>query len=115
VPCANSVGASIEVPLPRGHEGFAYVFEGEARVGAQATPVGAGMAAVLGEGDSLALGVPDSSSEPARLLLCTGVPLREPVARHGPFVMSTPEEIDQAIDDYRAGRMGEIARTTRRT
>jgi hypothetical protein len=47
----------------------------------------------------------------ARLLLLAGRPLREPVARYGPFVMNTESEILQAIADYRAGRMGEIRRS----
>lgn len=42
-------------------------------------------------------------------LVLAGVPLNEPVVRHGPFVMNTAEEIQQAIRDYREGRMGEIA------
>jgi quercetin 2,3-dioxygenase len=43
------------------------------------------------------------------VLLIAGMPLREPVARYGPFVMNTKEEIIKAFEDYREGRMGEIA------
>lgn len=50
------------------------------------------------------------ASERAQALLPTGVPLREPVVRYGPFVMNTEKEIVQAIEDYQAGRLGEIAR-----
>ena len=50
-------------------------------------------------------------SEPGRLLLLAGVPLREPVARYGPFVMNTRDEILQAFQDFESGRMGEITRT----
>ena len=49
---------------------------------------------------------PDSD---ARVLLLTGEPLREPVVGQGPFVMNTREQIQQAIQDYQSGRMGQLA------
>jgi redox-sensitive bicupin YhaK (pirin superfamily) len=66
--------------------------------------------AILGPGGVVRLAATADASEPARLLLLAGVPLREPVARYGPFVMSTEIEIRQAILDFQAGRMGRIAR-----
>lgn len=48
---------------------------------------------------------PDSA---LRVLLIAGVPLNEPVARYGPFVMNTRAEILQAMDDYQSGRLGAI-------
>jgi len=101
-------GASIEVPLPPSFAAYVYVFRGDARVGD--VVVHDGQLAVLGDGDALHL----ASSGDARLLLLAGVPLREPVASYGPFVMNTRDELVQAVQDYQAGRMGEIRRDTAR-
>jgi len=101
-------GAKVSLPLPAEHQASAFVFGGEALIAG--TRVMDGQLALLGAGDSVELGAPAGASTPARLLFLSGVPLREPVARHGPFVMNTPEEIHQAIVDFQAGRMGEIHR-----
>ncbi|HEV2161700.1 MAG TPA: pirin family protein [Stellaceae bacterium] len=87
------------VPVPATHNGFAYVFDGVATAGAPATPVARGQIAVFGAGDVVQL-----SGGPGRVLLAAGKPLKEPVARYGPFVMNTPDEIRQAIADYQSGR-----------
>jgi redox-sensitive bicupin YhaK (pirin superfamily) len=88
-------------PLPSSHNAFVYVIEGRAQVGAARTAVAAGQLAVLGPGDLLAL----RSDDGARMLCLAGRPIGEPVARYGPFVMNTDEELRQAIDDYRSGRL----------
>ena len=103
-------GASVDVPLPNDHDVFAYVFRGEMLAGEKRTPVSEGKAVVFGAGDGVRLAVAPDAKGPARLLLLGGVPLHEPVARYGPFVMNTPEEIHQAIVDFQAGRLGQIAR-----
>ncbi|TWG86951.1 hypothetical protein L599_000700000450 [Luteimonas sp. J16] len=89
--------------LPSGHNAFAYVFEGALAVGEgeDARPVSAGELAVLGGGERLALA---AGAEGARLILVAGRPLQEPVARYGPFVMNTREELMQAFVDYQEGR-----------
>jgi redox-sensitive bicupin YhaK (pirin superfamily) len=97
-------GASIDVPLPPSFAAYVYVFRGDARIGD--TTLHEGQLAVLGDGDAVHL----ASDGDARLLLLAGVPLREPVASYGPFVMNTRDEIVQAVRDYQAGRMGEIRR-----
>jgi quercetin 2,3-dioxygenase len=101
-------GAKVSLPLPSEHQASAYVFSGEASVGG--VPVAEGQLALLGPGDAVELGAPADAKTPARLLLLSGVPLREQVARYGPFVMNTPEEIHQAILDFQAGKMGDIRR-----
>src|SRR5579859_7306314 len=93
-------GSEVRVPIPGGHAGFAYVFEGAARVGASGTAVPSGTLAVLGDGQTLMLHADGSA---ARLLVVAGKPLGEPVARYGPFVMNTEAEIREAIRDFQAG------------
>ena len=96
-------GTLLTQPLPEQHNAFIYVYEGALSVGggSEAAPVSAQQLAVLGYGERLSL---EASSAGARAILVAGRPLREPVARYGPFVMNTREEIIQAVEDFRAGR-----------
>ncbi|HJP99861.1 MAG TPA: pirin family protein [Rhodanobacteraceae bacterium] len=95
-------GAKLSAPLPDGHNAFAYVFEGEAvQVGNDT--LGLRELGVLSNGDVVELSV-SADAPPARVLLVAGRPLNEQVARYGPFVMNTPEQIVQAMQDYQSGR-----------
>ncbi|HLJ20248.1 MAG TPA: pirin family protein [Stellaceae bacterium] len=95
-------GAETEVAIPESHAAFTYVFDGVARLAASDTRVPKGTLAVLGEGRSVRL---RADEDGARLLVIAGKPLNEPVARYGPFVMSTEAEIHQAVRDFQAGRL----------
>jgi redox-sensitive bicupin YhaK (pirin superfamily) len=97
-----SSGAALEQDLPLGHTGFVYVFQGDALVGEGGARVGAGELAVLDDGDSVRAKAGDAG---ARFLLVAARPLGEPVARYGPFVMNTRDEILQAVTDFREGRL----------
>jgi redox-sensitive bicupin YhaK (pirin superfamily) len=101
-------GADVSVTVPADHNALVYVFGGAALVGEKGTEVKDGQMAFLGAGDAVRLRAGDGG---ARLLLLAGVPLRERVVRYGPFVMNREEEILQAVQDFRSGRMGEITRT----
>ncbi len=104
-------GADVTTPLRADHEAFVYVFQGAVRLGDEGREVSDGQLAQLGTGDAIRLRSLERAREPARLLLLGGMPLAEPVARYGPFVMNTEREIAQAIRDYQSGGMGEITRT----
>jgi len=99
---ALGAGRNWEYVLPEGHNAFAYVFEGEATIGEgeDARKLGTHEMAVLGGGGVFKA----TASNDARLILVAGRPLREPVARHGPFVMNTKQEIMQAFVDFQEGR-----------
>lgn len=98
VSLAPKAGFMFEVP--REHAAFAYVFEGSGSFGNG--DVEARSLVVLGEGDRVVVAAPRRAMS---FLLVAARPLREPVARWGPFVMNTKEEIARAIEDYRNGTL----------
>ena len=93
-------GSDITVPIEDGWNSFCYVYEGAISCG---QPVSKGHLAVLGTEDIFRC---TSIEDNTRFILVAGVPLNEPVARGGPFVMNTKGEILQAFEDYQAGRLG---------
>ncbi len=98
---ALPAGGTVTLPLPATHAVFLYPFEGTIAVGEAPDTIGHGNLIVLGPGDAVRIA---ASGGAARVLLVAGRPLNEPVARYGPFVMNTPQEIRQAAIDYQAGR-----------
>jgi redox-sensitive bicupin YhaK (pirin superfamily) len=92
--------ASFTRQIARGHTAFAYVFEGEAAFGGDDRQVSHTRLVVLGDGDYVKVVTAES---PVRFLLVSGKPLNEPIARYGPFVMNTRDEIEQALRDLRQG------------
>lgn len=93
-------GGSFSQPLPAGHNGFVYVYRGNADVAG--TDVQRNRMAILAnEGDGVTL----TATGAARALLIAGKPLREPIAQYGPFVMNTRDELIQAVDDFQNGRL----------
>lgn len=107
-------GTRLEVPWPREFNALVYVLAGRGAVGLASHPIREGQLAVLGSGDALAVEaatLQESRSPNLEVLLLGGLPIREEIVFHGPFVMNTREEIIQAMEDYRAGRLGTIPAT----
>ncbi len=99
---ALPAGRRYRQPVPRGHTAFAYAYEGTVDLGGdEPASLLSGCLAVFGDGDAVEVAARGGD---ARLLLIAGQPLREPIVRHGPFVMTSREEIVQAFRDYEAGR-----------
>lgn len=101
-------GADVTIPLSSDHAAYVYVFGGDVKLGDDGATAEDGQLAILGPGDAVRL---RGGTKSARLLLLAGVPLKEPVARYGPFVMNTENEIRQAMVDFRSGKMGEITKS----
>ena len=92
---------SLVLPIPPGHSAFAYLFDGEARFGAtERTLVTAPRLIVWGDGGSVEV---HAEKNPTRFLLVSGKPLNEPIVRYGPFVMNTPQEIQQTLRELQQG------------
>jgi quercetin 2,3-dioxygenase len=101
---ALPAGRTFEQPVPRGHTALLYVFQGEVVVGgaspAAGNPIPAPRLVILKDGDIVRV---HAGAAPARFLLLSAQPLREPYARYGPFVMNTRDEIAQALEELRTG------------
>jgi redox-sensitive bicupin YhaK (pirin superfamily) len=93
-------GEPYRLAVKAGHNAFVYAYEGSVRIGAKELPLQS--AGILGDGDCVDI---EGGPGGARLIVIAGKPLGEPVVQYGPFVMNTREEIEQALDDYRRGRL----------
>jgi redox-sensitive bicupin YhaK (pirin superfamily) len=104
-------GGELTLPWRRDFNALVYVMSGDGFVGPDQTPVGTGQLAVLGHGDALRLSAAPSQQERYAagldVVILGGLPIREPVAWAGPFVMNTRAELVQAFEDYQAGRLGQ--------
>lgn len=87
--------------ITAGHNGFIYVYDGDIQVVGSGQTVSKGQIAVLTDGNAIEI----NALSAAKYLLIAGKPLNEPIARGGPFVMNTQEEINQAFKDYQMGKL----------
>jgi hypothetical protein len=104
-------GAELVLPWNREFNALVYALRGRGTVGAESRPITMGQLAVFGPGDTIKVTADrtqDSHSPDLDVLVLGGRPIGEPVAWYGPFVMNTKAEIEQTLEDFRAGRLGGI-------
>ncbi len=104
-------GAQVTLPWRPDFNALGYVLAGRGAAGPGARPAGLGQAIVFGEGESVTVradATQDAHTPALEVLLLGGLPIREPFAHYGPFVMNTHAELAQAFDDFQAGRLGRI-------
>ncbi|WP_018352133.1 pirin family protein [Longispora albida] len=105
-------GARLDLAWPEEFNALVYVLGGRGHAGTDGRPLDEGQLAVFGPGEAITVRAADSQPQAHQagweILVLGGLPIREPVARYGPFVMNTREEIIQAFEDFQAGRMGVI-------
>ena len=109
-----SPGAQLDVAWNSAFNGLAYVLGGRGYAGHDRRPVDEHQLVVFGDGETISIGAADAqpqASSNLEVLLLGGLPIREPIAHYGPFLMNTREEIIEAVEDFQAGRMGTIPAT----
>ncbi len=107
-----SRGSRLTLPWPEAFNALVYVLSGDGYVGHEPTPLNEGQLAVFGPGEAIDIRAKDIQAAPQQdrwdVLILGGLPIGEPVARYGPFVMNTREEIVQAYEDFRSGKLATI-------
>jgi hypothetical protein len=104
-------GGQLVLPWNREYNALTYVLSGRGTAGLERDALEEGQMAVHVDGDVVVLSAnetQDSRTEAFEVLILGGEPIREPVAAYGPFVMNTRAELQQAFEDYQAGRLGQI-------
>mgnify|MGYP003333788864 CR=1 FL=1 len=102
-------GAELDLPWRPDFNALVYALSGRGSVGAERVDIQAGQLAVYGAGDRIVVTASehqDRRTPALDVLILGGLPIREPVAWLGPFVMNTRDEVIQAFEDYKAGRLG---------
>jgi quercetin 2,3-dioxygenase len=106
-----AAGAQLSLPWQPDYNALAYVYAGSGTVGAEGEPIHGGQLAVFGAGDRITISadaLQDSRTSSLEVILLGGLPIGEPMVQYGPFVMNSRAELQQALEDYQAGRLGVI-------
>lgn len=110
-------GTTVRIPVSSGHTALVYAFAGSGVTGENKTSLDSQQLAVFersaehGSANNIEISVPEDRNTALDCLVLTGEPIDEPMVRYGPFVMNTNEELNEAVSDFNAGRMGSIAAT----
>lgn len=100
-----AAGHRMELDLPEGFNSSLFVLHGQVVVNASQTVDDVHIALFGQRGERVVL----EAKQEATILVLSGKPIAEPIARYGPFVMNTRDEIIQAVQDYQAGKMGHLS------
>ncbi|GGK67321.1 hypothetical protein GCM10007964_07920 [Sphaerisporangium melleum] len=106
-----SPGAEVTLPWRPDFNALAYGLAGEGFAGTEKRPFGLGRSVVFGDGDAITIRAAenqDSRSAGFEVVLLGGLPIREPMAHYGPFVMNSHAELVKAFEDFQAGRLGTV-------
>jgi hypothetical protein len=110
-----SPGATLDLPWRPDFNALVYVLSGSGAVGIDQHPVRTGQLVVLGPGDTVTVQgtLPGDRHAESRtpdldVVVLGGLPIREPIAMYGPFVMNTAQEVRDAFTDFSAGRLGSV-------
>jgi len=106
-----SPGAQLTLPWREDFNALVYALNGKGTAGAEQRPFGLGQAVLFGDGDSITVRADESQesrSPNLDVIVLGGRPIREPVAWYGPFVMNSHTELQQAFEDFQAGRLGRV-------
>jgi len=104
-------GSQLSLPWDPAFNSLVYVLSGNGTAGAQGTAIRTGQTVVFGAGDRITVAADErqeSRHSALELVVLGGAPIREPVAQYGPFVMNTRAQLQQAVEDFQAGRFGQI-------
>lgn len=105
-------GTTLRIPTTEGHTALVYAFGGAGTAGSTEEPLSTNHLAVFDRtGGDVVLSVAEDADHALDCLVLTGEPINEPMARYGPFVMNTNDELHEAVADFNAGRMGSIPAT----
>lgn len=97
-------GGKTTIPIPADYNAFIYQLDGQLKINGERATKAKDMTWFSNDGEHVSI----EATEDTRLILLSGQPLAEPLATYGPFVMNNDDELSEAIQDFRSGKMGQL-------